>query len=73
MLNERNVLRSSIMTFCSAMTNSSGEILSKSTGRENKQRSERAFKEHCLALGEAVSSHSVGDTTAKVQQLIMPY
>jgi hypothetical protein len=55
------------------MKSSSGEILSKSTGRKNKQRSESAFKEHCLELGEAVSSHNVGDTTAKVQQLIMQY
>ncbi len=31
------------------------------------------FKEHCLALGAAVSSHDVGDTTAKIQQLIMQY
>jgi hypothetical protein len=34
---------------------------------------EDAFKTHCLALGAAVSSHNVGDTTAKVQQLIMQY
>lgn len=34
---------------------------------------ESDFKEKCSALGEAVSSHSVGDTTARVQQLIMQY
>jgi hypothetical protein len=34
---------------------------------------ESAFKEDCVGLGEAVSGHNVGDTTAKIQQLIMRY
>jgi hypothetical protein len=51
----------------------SEEFLTKSARRENRSRNQDAFKENCVALGEAVSSHNVGDTTAKVQQLIMQY
>jgi hypothetical protein len=55
------------------MTGASEESLSKATGHENKKHRAAVFNEHCLALGEAVSSHNVGNTTAKIQQLIMQY
>jgi hypothetical protein len=54
------------------MTDASGDILSKST-REQDQAADIAFKKHCLELGEAIGKHDVGETTAKVQQLIMRY
>ena len=56
----------------SAMTGESGDIPSKST-REERQPTDTAFKNRCCELGEAVSKHDVGETTAKVQQLIMQY
>jgi len=41
--------------------------------RPNEMGDEGAFKERCLALGEAVSTHDVGGTTAKVHELITMY